>query len=217
MPFCVTPPFSDSSVDWRTTSPQLHAKFSKAVSAITPLKPVKMVEHETMDDSHADTSNADAHPAPGVSFVKSRGRNLDVDAWIESVKSCRYLPEEDMMSLCDSLIERLVHVPNIVQVDLPATICGDIHGQFYDLLELFRVGGQVPDTKYVFMVNEGFRYMFNEMLCNVWSAPNYCYRCGNTASVLAIAADQRREIKYFEAVAEEDRVRPDRIVSPYFL
>jgi len=47
--------------------------------------------------------------------------------------------------------EILQQESNVQPVQAPVTICGDIHGQFYDLAELFRIGGACPDSNYLFM------------------------------------------------------------------
>lgn len=66
------------------------------------------------------------------------------------------------------------------------------------------------------LVMEGFKYMFDESLVTVWSAPNYCYRCGNVASVLVINEDLSREFKIFKEA--NDRPLPvKKTVPEYFL
>ncbi|KNC66187.1 hypothetical protein SARC_18257, partial [Sphaeroforma arctica JP610] len=56
------------------------------------------------------------------------------------------------------------------------------------------------------LVQEGYKYMFEkESLVTVWSAPNYCYRCGNVASILKYGSDGSREYKLFNAVPDDQR------------
>ncbi|KZF19477.1 Metallo-dependent phosphatase [Xylona heveae TC161] len=71
------------------------------------------------------------------------------DEWLEQAKQCKYLPEADMKRLCDIVKECLMEESNIQPVKTPVTVCGDIHGQFYDLLELFRVAGGMPNDTHV--------------------------------------------------------------------
>lgn len=59
--------------------------------------------------------------------------------------------------------------------------------------------------------------MFEDKLVTVWSAPNYCYRCGNVAAVLAFSDSENREAKIFSAVPDTERIVPPRTTTPYFL
>jgi hypothetical protein len=54
------------------------------------------------------------------------------------------------------------------------------------------------------LVQEGFKYMFEESLVTVWSAPNYCYRCGNSASIMRIQEDGTPLFKVYDAAKENE-------------
>ncbi|KAF1817210.1 serine/threonine-protein phosphatase 6 [Eremomyces bilateralis CBS 781.70] len=81
-------------------------------------------------------------PQPGAARLS---KGAGPDEWLEQAKQCKYLPESDMKRLCEIVKEFLMEESNIQPVRTPVTVCGDIHGQFYDLLELFRVAGGMPD------------------------------------------------------------------------
>lgn len=42
----------------------------------------------------------------------------------------------------------------------------------------------------------------------VWSAPNYCYRCGNVASIMNVGEDLEPQFKIFRAVPDDRRAVP---------
>ncbi|KAL0891097.1 hypothetical protein Bca101_015080 [Brassica carinata] len=75
----------------------------------------------------------------------------DLDRQIEQLKRCEPLSESEVKSLCLKAMEILVEESNVQSVDAPVTLCGDIHGQFYDMMELFKVGGDCPKTNYLFL------------------------------------------------------------------
>ena len=74
-----------------------------------------------------------------------------LDSQINQLLECKPLSEDSIKALCEKAKEILVKESNVQPVRAPVTICGDIHGQFYDLKELFRIGGELPDNNYLFM------------------------------------------------------------------
>lgn len=75
-----------------------------------------------------------------------------LDSWIEQLsRDCQKLSEQDVRALCQKGREIFSQESNVQPVRAPVTVCGDIHGQYHDLMELFRIGGSIPNTNYLFM------------------------------------------------------------------
>ena len=81
-----------------------------------------------------------------------------VDRWLRLLESPevdphagRIMPESDFRKICARLKDILLEEDTVSIVQTPATIVGDLHGQYYDLLELLRIGGDPRTTNYVFL------------------------------------------------------------------
>jgi len=87
------------------------------------------------------------------------GDDLDVDGIIEKlleVKGGRpgkavQLPESDVRGLCTKARDIFIAQPILLELEAPIKICGDIHGQYSDLLRLFEYGGFPPAANYLFL------------------------------------------------------------------
>eukprot|EP01026_Neomeris_dumetosa_P080440 TRINITY_DN89035_c0_g1_i2.p1 TRINITY_DN89035_c0_g1~~TRINITY_DN89035_c0_g1_i2.p1 ORF type:complete len:347 (-),score=45.58 TRINITY_DN89035_c0_g1_i2:121-1044(-) len=74
-----------------------------------------------------------------------------LDQWIEHLMQCKPLAEENVKDLVAKAREVFSNEKNVQPVRMPVTVCGDIHGQFHDMVELFNIGVMCPDTNYLFM------------------------------------------------------------------
>ena len=75
----------------------------------------------------------------------------DVNSWIETLLRGDLPSERSIRRICESATSILSEEPNTVILKSPISMCGDIHGQFSDLLELFQVGGRVGEYQYLFL------------------------------------------------------------------
>ena len=61
------------------------------------------------------------------------------------------LSREEVMWICKGVSDVVLEEPSLLHLDPPIKICGDIHGQFCDLLRVLRSNEFTPDTKYLFL------------------------------------------------------------------
>jgi serine/threonine-protein phosphatase PP1 catalytic subunit len=91
--------------------------------------------------------------------MNANGTDINIDSIIEKLLEVRgakpgkqvCLSEHEIRMLCIKSREIFINQPILLELEAPIKICGDIHGQYFDLLRLFEYGGFPPEANYLFL------------------------------------------------------------------
>ena len=84
---------------------------------------------------------------PAHVFPRGNDEAPDLQLLMEHLKREGKIATEAILLLITKVTEIMTHEPNVVRLDDPVTIVGDLHGQFFDLAHILRIAGSAPPER----------------------------------------------------------------------
>jgi len=125
---------------------------------------------------------------------------FDPHLYVEKLMKCDLITETQVIDLCARAKTILNKEPNILRLTTPIMVCGDVHGQFFDVLQLFKTGGPCPETQYLFLGDYVDRGHFSCQTFLLLLALKVCYP---DRMHLIRGNHESRQITYFYGFYEE--------------
>lgn len=165
-----------------TSAAENSQKLENAIRAVNQKKPVPEIDFtlHTMEDGTQvstlervckDVQAPAFHKPTDEQFYDPNEPNKPNLAFLKQ-HFCREgrLTEDQALFILSEATKILRAEPNLLEMDAPITVCGDVHGQYFDLMKLFEVGGNPEDTRYLFLGDYVDRGYFSiECVLYLWA------------------------------------------------
>ncbi|KAI4456082.1 serine/threonine-protein phosphatase pp2a-related [Holotrichia oblita] len=165
----------------------------------------------------------------------------ELDQWIEQLNDCKQLTENQVKTLCDKVVGRLnacacLGIALVERVPHEGPMCdllwsdpddrggwgisprgaGYTFGQ--DISETFNhSNGLTLVSRAHQLVMEGYNWCHDRNVVTIFSAPNYCYRCGNQAAIMELDDALKYSFLQFDPAPRRGEPHVTRRTPDYFL